>query len=559
MMEACKGYDETTIVPISEGLDADARMINDAIYSMLAGETSGQAHDIVRSGEHRRCGITTWVRLRERFKQTEMTQVMDVINFKWQGQLEERWRSFTRLVRSLSKPMADDTLEALVITGMKSLGATAVHEALRLRHPQPWESITATIENYVKTIHRDEEPVPMDIGQVQNGKKGKNREKGKGKGGKGKGKGEAGKGKGHHQNTWESKKPQYDRGAGQRSNGNDGSGCFKCGQIGHYKRECPQRSAQAVELIMAVEEEKPKRGVMWLIDSGADIHVMPEHIYNQLGSAASPLMKTDVTLNAANGKRLDVAGTATLYLETKCGQTLDVQAIIARGATTSLMSAKRMQAAGYTLILNKDGSSLEWESHCTPLDRDERGRDVLITVLSEVRKTPHALVLAASAQDNEARGSEDVIEISDSEGDVLEKEPRARENEPADYEPQTGWGDDDTDDEDEHAQRARVAHPPKEPTEKERADHEATHLPYAPWCVSCVMGRGRGRQHKKKKDDEETDVAVVQFDFGFYGGRCYLAGVCTVAKTVFARIVSKKGLAKEALGIVAKCCATWAT
>ena len=77
MLDACKEYDEVTIVPISDGLDADAKMVNDAIYSMLAGETSGQAHEIVRSEEHRRCGITTWVRLRTRFKRPDMTSIID--------------------------------------------------------------------------------------------------------------------------------------------------------------------------------------------------------------------------------------------------------------------------------------------------------------------------------------------------------------------------------------------------------------------------------------------------------------------------------------------------
>ena len=269
---------------------------------------------------------------------------------------------------------------------------------------------------------------------------------------------------------------------------------------------------------MAVEEERPRKGIRWLIDSGADIHVVPERIYNQMGSAASPLMKTDVTLNVANGKRLDVAGTATLYLETQCGQMLDVQAIIARDATTTLMSAKRMQEAGYAIILHKDGSSLEWENQCTPLERDEKGRDVITTLLCEVREAPQALILAAKAQSNEARGSEDIIEISDSEGDELAQDPSAGED-TANGNPHAGHGEEDIDDENDHAQRAKVVHPPKEPTEQERAEHEATHLPYAKWCVHCVMGRGIGRRHEAKKDGENPGDPVVQFDFGFFGGR----------------------------------------
>ena len=31
---------------------------------------------------------------------------------------------------------------------------------------------------------------------------------------------------------------------------------------------------------------------------------------------------------------------------------------------------------------------------------------------------------------------------------------------------------------------------PREPSESERTQHELTHMPYAPWCQSCVHGKG---------------------------------------------------------------------
>ena len=35
------------------------------------------------------------------------------------------------------------------------------------------------------------------------------------------------------------------------------------------------------------------------------------------------------------------------------------------------------------------------------------------------------------------------------------------------------------------------AGPRNKPTQKEREEHEATHVPFRDWCAHCMMGRGR--------------------------------------------------------------------
>ena len=47
----------------------------------------------------------------------------------------------------------------------------------------------------------------------------------------------------------------------------------------------------------------------------------------------------------------------------------------------------------------------------------------------------------------------------------------------------------------------RVGRIPREPTQKERDAHEATHLPHEEWCEFCMAGRGRNRPHRKKRHD----------------------------------------------------------
>ena len=56
---------------------------------------------------------------------------------------------------------------------------------------------------------------------------------------------------------------------------------------------------------------------------------------------------------------------------------------------------------------------------------------------------------------------------------------------------------------------------PKEPTEREKLDHELTHLPYRSWCRHCVRGRGKAAVHKKQADS--GILHELHFDFAFLG------------------------------------------
>ena len=56
------------------------------------------------------------------------------------------------------------------------------------------------------------------------------------------------------------------------------------------------------------------------------------------------------------------------------------------------------------------------------------------------------------------------------------------------------------------------------PTQEEIELHELTHVPYAPWCSSCIMARGRQDKHEvddsRKKDRE---IPTVSMDYCFTG------------------------------------------
>ena len=75
------------------------------------------------------------------------------------------------------------------------------------------------------------------------------------------------------------------------------------------------------------------------------------------------------------------------------------------------------------------------------------------------------------------------------------------------------------DEESEQARQPKVPRGPLEPTEQEKADHEATHLPYRSWCVHCLQGRGCSAPHTSTEKHVEAGVPVVSMDYAFLGAK----------------------------------------
>ena len=56
---------------------------------------------------------------------------------------------------------------------------------------------------------------------------------------------------------------------------------------------------------------------------------------------------------------------------------------------------------------------------------------------------------------------------------------------------------------------------PRTPTKAEREEHDVSHVPYRPWCRSCVMGKGLERRHSGDRVDDRPRVLA---DYGFLNG-----------------------------------------
>ena len=60
------------------------------------------------------------------------------------------------------------------------------------------------------------------------------------------------------------------------------------------------------------------------------------------------------------------------------------------------------------------------------------------------------------------------------------------------------------------------AGPRNKPTQREREEHEATHMPFRDWCAHCVMERGRTHHHiAKQKSEDESRRPIIAMDYFF--------------------------------------------
>ena len=55
---------------------------------------------------------------------------------------------------------------------------------------------------------------------------------------------------------------------------------------------------------------------------------------------------------------------------------------------------------------------------------------------------------------------------------------------------------------------------PHEPSEFEKQKHNLTHIPFQPWCTSCVKGKAQAEPHKRtERMTEDSELPVIQCDY----------------------------------------------
>ena len=55
---------------------------------------------------------------------------------------------------------------------------------------------------------------------------------------------------------------------------------------------------------------------------------------------------------------------------------------------------------------------------------------------------------------------------------------------------------------------------PHEPSEFEKQKHNLTHIPFQPWCTSCVKGTAQAEPHKRtERIIEDSELPVIHCDY----------------------------------------------
>ena len=77
----------------------------------------------------------------------------------------------------------------------------------------------------------------------------------------------------------------------------------------------------------------------------------------------------------------------------------------------------------------------------------------------------------------------------------------------------------------EETKSVKMKKTPKQPAQREREEHERTHLPFRDWCTHCIKAKSRNDPHKKEidlmKDEELRDNAIttVLFDYSYFNDK----------------------------------------
>ena len=142
-----------------------------ALKSMLAATTSGRAKELMKQGLSERNGMIAFGRIRERFEKTAgVAKLPDVIQFQWTSpdSLEDKWLRWQRLMRQVNMTsLGDDARGTLTIASLEKAKEQSLEQHLRLRAPQTWTVLCASVDQYLRTtVDLGSQPTPMEIGAV---------------------------------------------------------------------------------------------------------------------------------------------------------------------------------------------------------------------------------------------------------------------------------------------------------------------------------------------------------------------------------------------------------
>ena len=228
------------------------------LHCTLAATTSGRAKELVKLGLSERNGMIAFGRIRERFGKTAgVANLSDVFQFQWTSldSLEDKWLRWQKLMRQVNiTSLGDDAFETLAIAGLEMAKERALEQHLRLRAPQTWTVLCASVDQYLRRrVDSGSQPTPMEIGAVVStcaccGKAGHEKARCRFRNAKCSNCGKTGHLRAMCRQREKSVGKSSPSSSSGKSYGKSGTSrsntdrCYCCGQFGHRRPGCPHRN-----------------------------------------------------------------------------------------------------------------------------------------------------------------------------------------------------------------------------------------------------------------------------------------------------------------------------
>ena len=528
-----------------QDLGSDVRMLSGHLYHLLALTCTSTALGFVRK-VNKGNGLEAWRLLARRFDPirpgSQLATLRSIMNFDFKTNecFEKRLNEFDLLVNEFEKAADPDTVDDKIKVAIVVNNAPDGYQhQLQMNSDRfnTYSELRKYIEKYMDAkrqgstpnVSEKNAPAPMEVDAVYNNYGNYN---GYGNHNKGKGKGKfqntynkqygdvkgKSKGKGKTQNSQSQNYKGKSQGKGKNPTVDT---CYNCGKQGHRSTSCWNKKIEAVETTQSSAEihaimmesniemdelfeinsirMRDPHDVHILVDSGAVTSCCPW----RFGEDA-PLEQSKMAnkLIAANKSPITGYGCRKLDLLARTGAfTRDVAIpnmhFEVADVGRPILSVSQMCAQGYQVTFD-DNPRIEVGMTSIPLTR-----------LGDMYFLKCAAKSAESNRDIEKMIAP-VVNVDEYQ-DEYYSGPHMK------WAPEVVEGDTLM----EHYPEVMRSHiptlmtAPKEPTKKEREAHEATHLPYQPWCQVCVQAKGKDSPHKKVHHVDEDRLPLVCLDYFF--------------------------------------------